>query len=253
MNQQIRDKFSSMPTGPGVYMMKDVAGKILYVGKAASLRQRVRSYFQDSATPHALTKPMLRYIHDIDTILTASDVDALILENNLIKEHQPRYNIRLKDDKRYPYLKVTVNEPFPGLYITRQIKNDGAKYFGPFVHTRATRQTIKELTKVFPIRTCSLELKASGNQHRVCLDYHIQRCPGPCADLTSTEDYDQIVRNVRQFLSGDKATVVKDLTAKMQTAAAALDFEGAAKYRDQIENVKEAIAKQNLDNPIGGE
>lgn len=249
MNQQIRDKFASMPTGPGVYMMKDVAGKILYVGKAVSLRQRVRSYFQDSATPHALTKPMLRYVHDIDTILTASDVDALILENNLIKEHQPRYNIRLKDDKRYPYLKVTVNEPFPGLYITRQIENDGAKYFGPFVHTRATRQTIKELTKVFPIRTCSLELKVSGNQHRVCLDYHIQRCPGPCADLTSIEGYDQIVRNVRQFLGGDKAEVLKDLTAKMETAAAALDFEVAAKYRDQIENVKEAIAKQNLDNP----
>ena len=114
----------------------------------------------------------------------------------LIKEHQPRYNIRLKDDKRYPYLKVTVNEPFPGLYITRQKENDGAKYFGPFVHTRATRQTIKQLTKVFPIRTCSLELKASGNPHRACLDYHIQRCPGPCANLTSVQDYDQIVKNV---------------------------------------------------------
>lgn len=249
MNQQIRDKLSSLPASPGVYLMKDAAGKVLYVGKAISLRQRVRSYFQSAASPHALTKPMLRYIHDIDTILTASDVDALILENNLIKEHQPRYNIRLKDDKRYPYLKVTVNEPFPGLYITRQIENDGAKYFGPFVHTRATRQTIKQLTKVFPIRTCSLELKALGNPHRVCLDYHIQRCPGPCADLTTVEDYNQIVRNVRQFLSGDKATVLKDLTVKMQAAASALDFEGAAKYRDQIENVKEAIAKQNLDNP----
>ena len=249
MNQQISDKLSSLPAGPGVYLMKDAAGKALYVGKATSLRQRVRSYFQNAATPHALTKPMLRYVHDIDAILTASDVDALILENNLIKEHQPRYNIRLKDDKRYPYLKVTVNEPFPGLYITRQKENDGAKYFGPFVHTRATRQTIKQLTKVFPIRTCSLELKASGNPHRVCLDYHIQRCPGPCADLTTVEDYDPIVKNVRRFLSGDKATVLKDLTTKMETAAATLDFESAAKYRDQIENVKEAIAKQNLDNP----
>ena len=207
MNQQITDKLSSLPTGPGVYLMKDAAGKVLYVGKATSLRQRVRSYFQNAATPHALTKPMLRYVDDIDTILTASDVEALILENNLIKEHQPRYNIRLKDDKRYPYLKVTVNEPFPGLYITRQKENDGAKYFGPFVHTRATRQTIKQLTKVFPIRTCNLELQASGNPHRVCLDYHIQRCPGPCADLTTVKDYDQIVKNVRRFLerrhSGD--------------------------------------------------
>ena len=249
MNQQIRDKLSNLPTGPGVYLMKDAAEKVLYVGKAASLRQRVRSYFQHAATPHALTKPMLRYVHDIDMILTASDVEALILENNLIKEHQPRYNIRLKDDKRYPYLKVTVNEPFPGLYITRQKESDGAKYFGPFVHTRATRQTIKQLTKVFPIRTCNLELKASGNPHRVCLDYHIQRCPGPCADLTTVKDYDQIVKDVRRFLSGDTAAVLKDLRAKMESAAIALDFESAAKYRDQIENVKDAIAKQNLDNP----
>ena len=249
MNQQIRDKLSSLPTGPGVYLMKDAAEKVLYVGKAASLRQRVRSYFQNAATPHALTKPMLRYVDDIDTILTASDVEALILENTLIKEHQPRYNIRLKDDKRYPYLKVTVNEPFPGLYITRQKENDGAKYFGPFVHTRATRQTIKQLTKVFPIRTCSLELEALGNSHRVCLDYHIQRCPGPCANLTSVQDYNQIVKNVLRFLSGDTSAVLKDLKAKMQTAAATLDFESAAKYRDQIENVIETIAKQNLDNP----
>ncbi len=249
MNQQIRDKLSSLSTGPGVYLMKDAVGKVLYVGKAASLRQRVRSYFQNAATPHALTEPMLRYVHDIDTILTASDVEALILENNLIKEYQPRYNIRLKDDKRYPYLKVTVNEPFPGLYITRQKENDAAKYFGPFVHTGATRQTIKQLTKVFPIRTCNLELKASGNPHRVCLDYHIQRCPGPCADLTTIEDYDQIVKNVRQFLSGDTTTVLKNLGEKMQSAASELDFESAAKYRDQIENVKDAIAKQNLDNP----
>ena len=120
MNQQISDKLSNLPTGPGVYLMKDAAEKVLYVGKATSLRQRIRSYFRYAATPHALTKPMLRYVDDIDTILTASDVEALILENNLIKEHQPRYNIRLKDDKRYPYLKITVNEPFPGLYITRQ-------------------------------------------------------------------------------------------------------------------------------------
>ena len=249
MNQQIKNKLANLPPSPGVYLMKDADGKILYVGKAASLRQRVRSYFQDTATPHALTKPMLRYVHDLDYILTASNVEALILENNLIKQHQPRYNIKLKDDKRYPYLKVTINEPFPGLYITRRKESDGARYFGPFVHTRATRQTIKQLTKVFPIRTCNLDLKALGNPHRVCLDYHIQRCPGPCADLISVDDYEQIVKNVRRFLSGDTTAVIQDLTAKMQTAAEELDFESAAKYRDQIETVKQAIAKQNLDNP----
>ncbi|MCZ6679536.1 MAG: excinuclease ABC subunit UvrC [Candidatus Poribacteria bacterium] len=249
MNPQIKDKLANLPANPGVYLMKDAGGKILYIGKAASLRQRVRSYFQDAATPHALTEPMLRYVRDVDYILTTSDVEALVLENNLIKQHQPRYNIKLKDDKRYPYLKLTVNEPFPGLYITRRIENDGAKYFGPFVHTRATRQTIKQLTKVFPIRTCHLDLKASGNAHRVCLDYHIKRCPGPCADLIAVEDYDQIVKNVRRFLSGDAAAVIQELTAKMQTAAAELDFESAAQYRDEIEIVKQGIAKQNLDNP----
>ena len=249
MNQQIKDKLANLPAIPGVYLMRGADGKILYVGKAASLRQRVRTYFQPSAKPHAMTEPMLRYVQDLDYILTASSVEALILENNLIKAHQPRYNVKLKDDKRYPYLKLTVNEPFPGLYITRQFENDGAKYFGPFVHTSATRQTVKQLTKVFPIRTCHLELKASGNPHRVCLDYHIKRCPGPCANLVTVEDYDQIVKNVRQFLSGKTEAVIQELAEKMQKAATDLDFESAAKYRDQIEAVKQAIAKQNLDNP----
>ena len=249
MNQQIKDKLANLPLSPGVYLMKDANGRILYVGKATSLRQRVKSYFQSAAKPHAMTEPMLRYINDIDYILTGSSVEALILENNLIKEQQPRYNVKLKDDKRYPYLKVTVNAPFPGLYITRRIESDGAKYFGPFVHARATRQTIKQLTKVFPIRTCNLNLKASGNPYRVCLDYHIKRCPGPCADLMGIEDYAQIVKNVRQFLSGNTEAVIQELTEKMQGVAADLDFESAAKYRDQIEIIRQGIAKQNLDNP----
>ena len=139
MNNRLKDKLANLPADSGVYLMKDVEEKILYVGKAASLNQRVRSYFQSSASPHALTEPMLRYVHDVDFVLTTTYVEALILENNLIKEHQPRYNVKLKDDKRYPYLKLTVKEPYAGLYITRRIENDGAKYFGPFVHTRATR------------------------------------------------------------------------------------------------------------------
>ncbi len=249
MDQRLKDKLANLPTNPGVYLMKDVEGKILYVGKATSLHQRVRSYFQSSASPHALTKPMLRYVHDVDYVLTATNIEALILENNLIKEHQPRYNVKLKDDKRYPYLKLTVNESFAGLYITRQIENDGAKYFGPFVHTRATRLTVKQLTKTFPVRTCSLNLKESGNAYRVCLDYHIKRCPGPCADLIRTEDYAQIVKNVRRFLSGNTELIIQELAEKMQKAAANLDFEGAAKYRDQIEIVNQGIVKQHLDNP----
>ncbi|MDE0183823.1 MAG: excinuclease ABC subunit UvrC [Candidatus Poribacteria bacterium] len=248
MNNRLKDKLANLPTNSGVYLMKDVEEKILYVGKASSLNQRVRSYFQSSASPHALTEPMLRYVHDVDFVLTKTYVEALILENNLIKEHQPRYNVKLKDDKRYPYLKLTVKEPYAGLYITRQIENDGSKYFGPFVHTRATRLTVKQLTKAFPVRTCSLNLKESGNAYRVCLDYHINRCPGPCADLISTDDYAEIVNNVRRFLSGNTQHIIQELAEKMQNAAANLDFEGAAKYRDQIETVNQGVVKQHIDN-----
>ncbi len=249
MNQKIKEKLKNLPANPGVYLMKDAKDNALYVGKAASLRQRVRSYFQDAAVPHALTAPMLRYVDDLDYIVTASNVEALLLENNLIKENQPRYNVKLKDDKRYPYLKLTTSDPFPRLEITRHIENDGAKYFGPFVHVRATRQAIKQLTKVFPIRTCHLNLEASRNEHRVCLDYHIKRCPGPCANLINVADYAQIVKSVRQFLSGNTKVVIQELTERMEQAAAELDFESAAKYRDQIEIVKQSITKQNLDSP----
>lgn len=249
INNRLKDKLSNLPTDSGVYLMKDIEEKILYVGKAASLNQRVRSYFQNSASPHALTEPMLRYVHDIDYVLTKTYIEALILENNLIKEHQPRYNVKLKDDKRYPYLKLTVNQPFAGLYITRQIENDGAKYFGPFVHTRATRLTVKQLTKAFPVRTCNLNLNESGNAYRVCLDYHIKRCPGPCADLISSDEYAQIVKNVRRFLGGKTEHIIGELAEKMQKAASNLDFEGAAKYRDQIEIVNQGTVKQHIDNP----
>ena len=249
MNRKIKEKLKNLPANPGVYLMKDAKDNAIYVGKAASLRQRVRSYFQDAAVPHALTASMMRYVDDLDYIVTASNVEALLLENNLIKENQPRYNVKLKDDKRYPYLKLTTSDPFPRLEITRRIKNDGAKYFGPFVHVRATRQAIKQLTKVFPIRTCQLSLEASENEHRVCLDYHIKRCPGPCANLINVADYAQIVKSVRQFLSGNTKTVIQELTGRMEQAAAKLDFEGAAKYRDQIQTVRQSITKQNLDSP----
>ena len=227
--------------------MKNAGGDVLYVGKASSLRQRVASYFQPSAHPYSMVKPMMRYVENVDYVVTANSVDALILENNLIKEHQPRYNVKLKDDKRYPYLKVSVQEPFPRLSVTRQTDNSGARFFGPYVHVRAIRQTIKQLTKIFPIRTCGLDLEATGNPYRVCLDYHINRCPGPCADLINRADYDDIVQNVCSFLSGNTRAVIQELKKKMESAAAALDFEGAAKYRDWIETVKQAVAKQNLD------
>ena len=247
MKKQIADKLVNLPPNSGVYLMKDIEGVVLYVGKAASLRQRVRSYFHASVQWNALTQPMLRYVDDIDFVVTPNNVEALVLENNLIKKHQPRYNVKLKDDKRYPYLKVSVGETFPGLFVTRQADTTGGRFFGPFVHVRAIRQTIKQLTKVFPIRTCTLDLKASENSHRVCLDYHIKRCPGPCANLISTAEYEKIVQNVCRFLGGNTREVIRELKERMELAAAELDFEGAAKYRDQIETITQATDTQHLD------
>ena len=247
--------WQSLPNVPGVYLMKASDGTVIYVGKAVRLRNRVRSYFSVQLTNRnrekstsTLTSQMMRYVTEIDYIVTETEVEALILENNLIKAHQPRYNVKLKDDKRYPYLRVTVNEPFPRIHITRRAENDGARYFGPYVHVRSTRQILKQLTKLFPIRTCTLPLTEKGNKYRVCLDYHIGRCPGPCADKMDVRDYDGIVRKVCQFLSGNTDAVVKELTAQMEAAAEALDFETAAKYRDTLKNVQQAITTQSLDS-----
>ena len=251
--------WQSLPNVPGVYLMKASDGTVIYVGKAIRLRTRVRSYFGEAGKPklavgsreksaHALTSQMMRYVTEVDYIATETEVEALILENNLIKAHQPRYNVKLKDDKRYPYLRVTANEPFPRIHITRKAENDGTRYFGPFVHVRSTRQTLKQLTKLFPIRTCTLPLAEVGNRYRVCLDYHIGRCPGPCADKIDVPDYDEIVKKVCQFLSGNTDAVVKELTEQMEAAAEALDFETAAKYRDTLKDVQQAITTQNIDS-----
>ena len=239
--------WQSLPNAPGVYLMKASDDTVIYVGKAVRLRTRVRSYFREKSA-HALTSQMMRYVTEVDYIVTETEVEALILENNLIKAHQPRYNVKLKDDKRYPYLRVTTNEPFPRIHITRKAENDGTRYFGPFVHVRSTRQVAKQLTKFFPIRTCTLPLTETENKYRVCLDYHIGRCPGPCADKISVADYDEIVRKVCQFLSGNTDAVVKELTEQMEAAAEALDFETAAKYRDTLKDVQQAITTQNMDS-----
>ena len=252
MNTEQQEKatpelWQSLPNESGVYLMKASDGSVIYVGKANRLRTRVRSYFREKSA-YALTSQMMRYVTEVDYIVTETEVEALILENNLIKAHQPRYNVKLKDDKRYPYLRVTTNEPFPRIHITRKAENDGTRYFGPFVHVRSTRQVVKQLTKFFPIRTCTLPLTETENRYRVCLDYHIGRCPGPCADKISVADYDEIVRKVCQFLSGNTDAVVKELTEQMEAAAEALDFETAAKHRDTLKDVQQAITTQNMDS-----
>ncbi|MDE0085159.1 MAG: excinuclease ABC subunit UvrC [Candidatus Poribacteria bacterium] len=239
-----------LPGAPGVYLMKASDGSPIYIGKAVNLRNRVRSYFQQSGLiENPLTAQMMRYVTEVDYIVTSTEIEALILENNLIKAHQPRYNVKLKDDKRYPFLRVTTNEPFPRIMITRKTENDGTRYFGPFVRVRSTRQVLKQLTKLFPIRTCTLPLVETGNKYRACLDYHIGRCPAPCANKISAQDYKKIVRKVCQFLGGNTNAVVKELRQQMEAASKALDFETAAKYRDMLKDVQQAVTtQQSLDN-----
>ncbi len=239
-----------LPGAPGVYLMKASDGSPIYIGKAVNLRNRVRSYFQQSGlTENPLTAQMMRYVTEVDYIVTSTEIEALILENNLIKAHQPRYNVKLKDDKRYPFLRVTTNEPFPRIMITRKTENDGTRYFGPFVRVRSTRQVLKQLTKLFPIRTCTLPLVETGNKYRACLDYHIGRCPAPCANKIGVQDYKKIVRKVCQFLGGNTNAVVKELRQQMEAASKALDFETAAKYRDMLKDVQQAVTtQQSLDN-----
>ncbi|MBM3213353.1 excinuclease ABC subunit UvrC [Candidatus Poribacteria bacterium] len=248
----LADTLAKLPASPGVYLMKGEDGTVLYVGKAASLRSRVRSYFQPSAKPHGtLIAMMLPRVHSIEILHANSAVDALILENNLVKQYQPRYNIKLKDDKRYPYIRLTVREPFPMLSVTRNTERDGSRYFGPFVHARATRETLKVLTKAFPVRTCALELSAIGNDYRVCLDHHLGRCPGPCADLVTVEDYAPLVQGVMMFLSGKTDRLLESLEKRMADAARSLDFEAAARLRDQIRDIRQATELQRLDSAAG--
>lgn len=242
--------WQTLPNSPGVYLMKASDSVPIYIGKAVNLRNRVRSYFQQSGlTDNPLTAQMMRYVTEVDYIVTSNEIEALILENNLIKSHQPRYNVKLKDDKRYPFLRVTTNEPFPRIMITRKTDNDGTRYFGPFVRVRSTRQVLKQLTKLFPIRTCTLPLEEANNKYRACLDYHIGRCPAPCANLIDVQDYKKIVRKVCQFLGGNTNSVVKELKQQMKDAAKSLDFEAAAKYRDMLNDVQLAVStQQSLDN-----
>lgn len=242
--------WQSLPNAPGVYLMKASDGSPIYIGKAVNLRNRVRSYFQQSGlTENPLTAQMMRYVIEVDYIVTSNEIEALILENNLIKSHQPRYNVKLKDDKRYPFLRVTTNEPFPRIMITRKTDTDGTRYFGPFVRVRSTRQVLKQLTKLFPIRTCKLPLEETNNKYRACLDYHIGRCPAPCANLINVQDYKKIVHKVCQFLGGNTKPIVKELKQQMKAAANSLDFEAAARYRDMLNDVQLAVSsQQSLDN-----
>ncbi len=241
---QFKEQLSSIPPKPGVYLMKDEKGKVIYVGKAVNLRSRVRSYFHASADHSPKTHYLSQDIADLDFIVTASELEALILECNLIKKYQPRYNVRLKDDKRYPYIKITWQEPYPRIFTVRRMQNDGAKYYGPFTATWAVSQTLDLLRKIFPYLTCKREI--TGQDKRACLYYHIGRCPGPCIGAVSQEEYRALVRQICRFLEGKSEEIIDDLRTQMMAASEKLDFERAATLRDQIVALERVIERQRV-------
>ncbi|MGD2206060.1 MAG: excinuclease ABC subunit UvrC, partial [Anaerolineae bacterium] len=244
VSQRLQEKLDALPTKPGVYLMKDTEERILYVGKAVNLRARVRSYFHASAAHHAKIRRLVTGIADIDFIVTASELEALILESNLIKRHKPKYNVRLKDDKRYPYIKVPWQEDFPRVQIVRRMRRDGARYFGPFTAAWAVQQTLHTLRRVFPYLTCNRTI--TGQDERACLYLDIGLCLGPCIGAASKEEYRAMIDGLCHFLTGKSDEIVANLEAKMQDAADRLEFEQAATYRDQLAAIEQVIERQKI-------
>ena len=240
MTDIVAEKLKLLPDKPGVYIMKNAEGRIIYVGKAIVLKNRVRQYFQSGKNHSPKVRAMVSHIADFEIIMTASEVEALILECNLIKKHRPRYNISLKDDKSYPYIKVTVQEDFPRVFITRRILKDGARYFGPYTNATAVHESLKLLRRLFPLRTCK------HLQERPCLEYHIKRCLAPCAGKVEKGDYDAMIRAVLLFLEGRTEDVEKELQLRMEQAAESFHFEIAARLRDQLLAVRKIAEKQNI-------
>ncbi len=234
---------SQLPDNPGVYMMIGEDGRILYIGKAVSLRNRVRSYFQDSAAHAYRTQRMIERVADVRTIVVSNEIESLILEANLIKRHQPPFNVRLRDDKRFPYLKVT-NEPFPRVVFTRIVRDDGARYFGPYTNAAGLRELIDLVRIVFPLRTCREPI--DGKRKRPCLQYHIKRCLAPCVGYQSEDDYDALVDEVVLFLEGHHDALINRLQHDMSDAAEHFNFEAAARLRDRIIAVRRTIESQKV-------
>lgn len=240
--EKLEEKIAMLPDSPGCYLMKDSGGTIIYVGKAVNLKNRVRSYFRDTAhTPKVAA--MISHIDDFEILLCETNLEALILECNLIKLHRPYYNILLKDDKHYPYLKVDMREPFPRLAVTRRMEKDGARYFGPYIGANAVRQVIEAVRGVFPLRTCRQELPPKKPK-RPCVNYDIGKCMAPCAGKCTEETYHEMMEGVMSFLGGDYQKVLDKLTGEMNEAAETLRFERAAKLRDQIRDVRGLMERQ---------
>jgi len=247
----IGEQLKQLPASPGVYLLRDAAGDILYVGKAADLSQRVKSYFSPVQNLPPKLQRLVEQVHDIDFYVTNLEQEALILECNLIKRYRPHYNVRLKDDKTFPYIKIDRREEWPRVRFTRLLEEDGAHYFGPFASARSVRQTLKVIRAIFPFRSCTKTI--TGTDPRPCLQYHIRRCLGPCIGAVSREDYDEMIKQVLLFLEGKQDRVAGELKRKMKRAADILDFEKAAMFRDQIQAIDRVIEGQRIAATTSGE
>ncbi len=240
----LEQKISKLPSSPGVYLFKDRTGKVLYVGKAGNLRHRVASYFQKGEEKGTKTLALLEKIEDIETIVTDTEKEALILENHLIKTHHPRYNVKLRDDKTYPYLRLSAQDEFPTLSIVRRIKKDGSFYFGPYTSSTSLRETLRFVRKQFPIRTC--RDKKFSNRTRPCINYEMRRCLGPCSHKVDPSQYRRVVHQVKMFLEGKNEDLIESLRKRMKEEAEQLHFETAAKIRDQIASIEHVTEKQKV-------
>jgi excinuclease ABC subunit C len=242
---------SKLPTRPGVYLFRDARNQVLYVGKAKSLRARVRSYFQREGELSAKNRELVRHIDALETMVVGSEAEALILEANLIKEHRPRFNILLRDDKKYPHIKVTVREPFPRVYVTRRVTNDGSRYFGPYTSVGAMRQALEVVKRLHTVRSCRYDLPKDAPE-RPCLDYHIGRCKAPCVGLQSREDYRAMIDEIIRILEGDTEGLRAGLEGRMRVASDALDFERAATMRDALTGLDAIARQQRVHKAEGG-
>ena len=244
----IQEQLKKLPGEPGVYLMKDENDKIIYVGKAISLKNRVRQYFQSSKNHSSKVKSMVKNIKSFEYIITDSELEALILECNLIKKYRPKYNVLLRDDKTYPYIKVTVNEDYPRVLKVRKVLRDKAKYFGPYTNVEAVNDTLEVIRNIYPIRTCNVDIdRAIKNNMRPCLNLHIKRCVGPCTGNVSKEEYNKMIEEIILFLSGKEEKLIEILKEKMNKCSMEFNFEEAAIYRDKILNLQEMMQKQKID------
>lgn len=243
----------NLPDKPGVYLMKNSLGEVIYVGKAKVLKNRVKSYFQKSKNHSEKVKVMVKNIAEFEYIVTDSEMEALILECNLIKKYSPKYNILLKDDKFYPFIKITVNNDYPRVFVTRRFAKDGSKYFGPYTNGSAVYETLDLIYKIFPLRNCKLVIKENGEKVRPCLNYHIKKCLGPCGGHISKEEYGKMINDIIDILSGKETYITKMLKSDMEKAAEELEFEKAASLRDKILSINAIAEKQKIFKTMEGD